>query len=191
MNDPSENFGKFKDFTEFLYYVKSLLFKGAILATIPITFKKIGLLTSLKMIFKSYFLPLGKLKPTSIRNDLISDLRRLVKDIEYLKGANILVIGEARIGKTLAIKTAFHHYGGVVNLRITDNNKITDTVLTNLLGGINNFFLAFFLKQSVSSIIFWHKMIINRPPIVILEIFNSPKNRVDYYNDVRNVSSYF
>lgn len=190
MNDTMENLGKFKDFTELLYYAKSLLFKGAILATIPITFKKIGILTSFRIILKSYFLPLGKLKPSSIRNDLITDLRNLIKNISYKDGETILVLGESKIGKTLAIKTAFHHYAGVVNLIFSDNNKIKETVLTNLLGGLNNSFLTFFLKQSVSSIIFWHKIILKRPPIVILEVLNSKNNRVNYYSQVREVSCY-
>ena len=171
----------------FLYHLKSLTIGGGALITLTL-FKKLGLFRSFKLIFHSRFFPLGKLNPQSVRTSTIDQLRENVKQLEYHNGHSILVIGESKIGKTLAIDTAFHHYGGVVKISMGKSFNIEERVLTELLGGLGKGFLAFNLKSSLKRIIFWHKIVLKRPPIVIIEIFEIDNNTYNYYIEVRNVS---
>lgn len=153
-----------------------------------VLFKKSGLSMALRIIFKSRFFPL-KLRVHSIRKDLINELRSTIKTIKYEEGESILITGEKGIGKSLAIKTAFHHYAGVLNFKIDSREKnLIEMVEAQLLGGLTNAFLRICLKQSWESLIKWHKFLVGRPPIVIIEFFTSTDTQIlNYYTSIRKV----
>lgn len=155
--------------------------------------KKSGLITSLRMVFKRNYIP--KFIPFynrrfSIRKDLIKDLKFLITKINYIEGESILVKGEKGIGKSLLIKTLLHHYGGVSKITIrSDKKDIYNTVLSDLFGVIPGNAIQMLYKHSLKSIIFWHKFfLLGRAPIVVIEIFNTSKDRINYFDHVRDVS---
>lgn len=159
--------------------------------------KKSGLMTTLRMILKRNYIPKWipiYNKRFSIRHDLMKELNYNIKNLNYINGEYILVKGEKGIGKSLLIKTALYYKGGVSVLTIRSHKlNIYDSVLNDLFGVLhtNNSPFHLLYKQSLKSIIFWHKVFcFGRAPIVIIEILNSG-NLTKYYNDVRSVSTNF
>jgi hypothetical protein len=180
-----------KDGINTLADLKSLLFstKSTVAIGILLLSKRSGFLMAMRLIVKSRFTPLF-LEEKSIRSTFINNLRSEIKKLKYKRGEYVLVMGEKGIGKTTAVETALHHFCGVMKFSATgsDYKNLKPRVLSELLGGISTGYLNYLFKHSLNSLLFWHKLLVRRPPIIVVEVFEGISNKELLFSDIRDVS---
>lgn len=184
-----------KDYINTFADLKTLLFSYKTAVTIvgtTLLAKRSGLMPAVKIILRSRFKPLF-LKKKSVRYAFINEFRSKLKKVNYSEGEYILVMGEKGIGKTTAVQTALHQYCGVIKFVLTEDNYtgLVSTVETKLLGGMSTGMLTYLFRQSLNSLLFWHRLFMRRPPIIVIEVFEGISNKLRLLSTVRQVSSIY